>query len=405
MRFKDVSPIQVVLWSCTLGSTIRIGSEGAGPGLHILFILVSLLVWPQLQKVGRGSLFFVRALGAILVGHFLLTLWTSPCTDLLTKGALSLVVLLLINGTMDRLSRPEVDRPLTMDMRAIVVIVILSLIVDMALGLSPAGIGGIVRSSGIYSEPSHLALAMTPVLVGLMRARELRDRLWGWGAFAAMMLLSASATLPILVALCFTASLIAQSRQTISAALVLRLLMLISVLVGAVLASPFRDEFLQRILDLTQIEIGANISSVVYVNGWEMAIENLISSNGIGLGFNRMGCEPRPQTDSGAILGYFNMEDQNFNDGSFIMSKILSELGFVGAILWAVALFQLIRMVFVKRKGHLPQVSPDVQALLISGLVVITIGALIRGTNYLSGTFIFGMFCLLYSLHHKAPKS
>jgi hypothetical protein len=87
------------------------------------------------------------------------------------------------------------------------------------------------------------------------------------------------------------------------------------------------------------------------------------------------------------------------------MSKILSELGFVGAILWAVALFQLIRMVFVKRKGHLPQVSPDVQALLISGLVVITIGALIRGTNYLSGTFIFGMFCLLYSLHHKAPKS
>lgn len=405
MRLKDVSPIRIVLWACTLGATIRVGSEGAGLGLHIFVILVSLLAWPKLQKVKRNSLFFVRALGTILVGHFLLTLSTSPCTDLLIKGAISLIVLLLINGALDRLSRPAAAMPLTMHMRAIVVIVILSLLIDVALGLSPAVVGGIVRAGGIYSEPSHLALAMTPLLVGLMRARELPDRLWGWGAFAAMMLLSASATLPILVALCFVASLIAQSRRSISATLVFRLTLLISVLVGTVLVSPFRDEFLQRILDLSQVEVGSNISSVVYVNGWEMAIENLVSTNGIGLGFNRMGCEPRPQTDSGAILSYFNMEDQNFNDGSFIMSKILSELGFVGALLWAIALFQLIRMVFVKREGYLPQASPDVQALLISGLVVITIGALIRGTNYLSGTFIFGMFCLLYSLHHKAPKT
>ena len=215
-----------------------------------------------------------------------------------------------------------------------------------------------------------------------------------------MMALSASATLFIMVTLCFVTALLAKSRTNLSVSMVARVVLLLTFMVGLVVYTPYRDEFASRVAGLTQIDASANVSSLVYVNGWEMTLQNLQTTQGLGLGFNRMGCNPRPESDAGALLEVLGVGDLNYNDGSFIMSKLLSELGLLGLAFWAFAMLVLARIVFMKSRRPLGRLPADVHAMLVSGVTVITLGALIRATNYFSGPFVFGLFCVIFVCAH-----
>lgn len=73
-----------------------------------------------------------------------------------------------------------------------------------------------------------------------------------------------------------------------------------------------------------------NLSVLVYLNGWEIARENLVSSNYLGLGLNRMGCNGNFAGVFGDAIEQLSGSRLNFNDGSFLVSKVVSELGVLG---------------------------------------------------------------------------
>ena len=391
----------MALWACMVASTLKIGVGDFSVGLHVVLFTVAWVALPR--RSGQAQVRVGRIIGiwaSLLVGHFLLALFTTPCTDLLLKSGVSLVLILLLLGAVGHLATatPPVQS-LTTDMKAVVAMVAGALILEVALGRAPGG-EGIVRAGGIFPEPSHLALAISPVLVGLMLAEKFSDQLWGWGGFMLMMALSASATLFIMVTLCFVTALLAKSRTNLSVSMVARVVLLLTFMVGLVVYTPYRDEFASRVAGLTQIDASANVSSLVYVNGWEMTLQNLQTTQGLGLGFNRMGCNPRPESDAGALLEVLGVGDLNYNDGSFIMSKLLSELGLLGLAFWAFAMLVLARIVFMKSRRPLGRLPADVHAMLVSGVTVITLGALIRATNYFSGPFVFGLFCVIFVCAH-----
>lgn len=396
MSASPASALRMTLWACMLASTVKVAAGDFSLGLHVLLILAAAIasaVYGFLPDSSAGRL--VRVWVGALIVHWVLTLLSSPCTDMLLKSAASVVLFASVLVAVRRLADSPVATLRRHDLKVILVVVIVSALLDKALGLTPGG-ADIVRVGGIYPEPSHLALAIAPVLVGLMRADEVSTRAWGWTGFLALTMLSVSATLFAVVTLCYVIALLADSVHRISATLVLRVAVVVAAMWLLVDYSPYGEEMAARVAGLFQLDISSNISSLVYLNGWETALANLQDTWGVGLGFNRMGCDPRPETLSGAVLDMLNVGDLNFNDGSFILSKLLSEMGLLGLVFWISATASLLRLVLVKSHRPLAHLASDVRAVVISGIAIVTLGALIRGTNYLSGSFVFGLFCLIF---------
>ncbi len=397
--------LRLVLWACVVASTIKLQAGDFSMGMHVLILFIAALVVRNRNSMSRIRVKNILTIwGALIITHFLLSQSTTSCTDFFIKSLTSFCLFLLLLYSIGRVSSVTYLKTLTWDLRAIVALVTISLILDLILGLTPSG-GAAFRASGIYPEPSHLALSMAPVLVGLMSAKANPDRVWGWVGFVAITILSASATIFVMVSLCFVVVILARSKKQFSLTLIFQLMLFLLFIVILVQISPYAEELANRITGLVEIDISSNLSSLVYINGWETALQNLQGSNGIGLGFNRMGCDPRPVTSTGDILNVLGLADYNFNDGSFIFSKLLSELGLIGIVFWVSTTGLLFRLMFRKIETPLSTLQPDVQALLLSGITVITFGAIFRGTNYFSGSFIFGIFCTFFILGNARWKS
>ena len=74
-----------------------------------------------------------------------------------------------------------------------------------------------------------------------------------------------------------------------------------------------------------------NLTRMVYLQGWELMKVNLISTNFLGLGYQMMGSAQTATGDITAIIyGLKGAFGQNIADGSFIMSKLVSEFGIIG---------------------------------------------------------------------------
>lgn len=93
---------------------------------------------------------------------------------------------------------------------------------------------------------------------------------------------------------------------------------------------------LDTILNYESYDGSGNLSSYVWLNGFSMAFQNFITTSGLGVGFNSMGC-----ISSGDTSGVFSSVIEiitggvllNFEDGSFLSAKLISELGFLGVLI------------------------------------------------------------------------
>jgi hypothetical protein len=374
-------------------------------GMHVFILIIAALVVRNRNPISKTRVKSITTIwGVLFILHFLLSLSTTFCLDLLVKSLSSFCLFLMLVYSVGSVSSVPYAKTLTWDLRAIVVLVIISLILDLMLGLTASG-DGALRAGGIYSEPSHLALTMAPILVGLVCAKKKSDRVWGWVGFIAMTILSASATIFVMVLICIFVVILVRSKKIFTLRNFFQLILILIFFALMAKNSPYVEELESRFNGLVEIDVSSNLSSLVYINGWETAFHNLQETNGIGLGFNRMGCIPRPVTNAGDILNLLGLNDYNFNDGSFILSKLISELGLFGILIWISTTGVLFHLMVKKTKGSLSTLQPDVQALLLSGIAVVTFGSVFRGINYFSGYFVFGIFSILFVIGNARWKN
>ena len=147
-----------------------------------------------------------------------------------------------------------------------------------------------------------------------------------------------------------------------------------------------------------------NLSSLVYVQGWQMLQEALHKTYWWGLGFQQLGIGYTNVPASvriNALLGH----DANLQDGGFILSKIGGELGALGLVLIAAYLYVVGRSALRLRTASRKRLAiSDGELFARSCVIGYLIELVVRGTNYFTGTFVLLLAGLLYLYKARDAK-
>lgn len=158
-------------------------------------------------------------------------------------------------------------------------------------------------------------------------------------------------------------------------------------------------------LDLNSAN-STNLSSLVYVQGWQMLQESLQRTHGWGIGFQQLGVVYTNVLASiriNVLLG----RDANLQDGGFILSKLGSEFGLLG---FALIVFYLRVMAYsflrLRQTALGKTETPDGELFARACVIGYLVETFIRGTNYFTGTLVLMLAGLLH-LHHirKSPST
>lgn len=252
--------------------------------------------------------------------------------------------------------------------------ILLALGVWGGLGLPEPSFGGWNKPIFPFTEPSHLALTLGPFLIfACITSRP--------GARLAY--ISAALTL---TALLQSTTLAAITLVTVLICLRLRYALVILALMAPIVASLDLTYYLTR-LDFS--EDASNLTSLVYLQGWQLIGESWDASHGLGIGFQQLGVGgsevPAAQLIS-AVLGDAD-GFLNLFDGGFTLAKIVSEFGVFGVILLVAFVPMLVRAIARLHKHAARIQSRDAFSLFACAFIAAYVfELLLRGNGYFTPT-------------------
>lgn len=244
-----------------------------------------------------------------------------------------------------------------------------------------------------FSEPSHFALGFSPFLLYVaVRAGPKMRLLWISLAYVIALFLQ-------------NFTLVLASSLVTLLVLPLRRLMFLAPIVAIVIFVTSAD--LDYYTSRTEFsESGTNLSSLVYLSGWERAYQNLKETSGLGVGFQQFGIVG----SRGSVmeqLALLNAEDLNLLDGGSVASKLIGELGMLGVCLMFVYLvyfvknFMWFRALILRRRA-----SPDSkQIFFCSCFLIFSIDFFVRGVGYFSSEGFMFLASMIWMLLGERVKS
>ena len=192
--------------------------------------------------------------------------------------------------------------------------------------------------------------------------------------------------------------------------LALSVIAVLLILSGYINISILTDRISAILLTIYQADPAGitNASAIVWLNGWSQAYDTLLVTRGLGLGFNQMGC--------GDFVNIGRFSDHislwtggvvlNWNDGSFLISKLASELGVVGLSIASYLCYQsylaISRYVNVSHDANTSE-APLLAINAIGGICVLQL-LFIRSNSYFLEPVILDLSLLLLASHAKKGK-
>lgn len=374
-----------------------------------IFLVGNLLLWGH----AAGAHLALTIITAVMLGAYrlpssrwyqvmalsvfgLVIFFAGPCSDSTEKVLGSFVAIAVIFYALDTHAKHvRLNAPLLTPTEAITVlwVIVLAASAEFAVEILNGRPWETTRTGGLFTEPSHLALSATPLLAYIWATGKIQTKFLALIAVSVLALTSYSSTLVFLILL-LNIGLLFASLRTVRRNLT-ALLSAAALLASTVVFLLFgnHERAILSVADILDLRPESNLSSLVYVNGWQLLIGNLESSNGLGLGLNAMGCSPRPFTEITEWLTLFELEDQNYNDGSFMLSKVGSEFGYLGlGIFAAISILSLRRLFSIGR----PDASSPVSSFIFLFLAVFFVGGFVRsGGGYFAGPALLAFFSLL----------
>ncbi len=239
------------------------------------------------------------------------------------------------------------------------------------------------KLSGLFSEPSHVAIALFPCIAILLIADNKKTRRRGMLALLALLILSRSSTLLALILAWVVYRLLVKKnyRQTLLVTLGIALLVALAAI----------SNFERFILPVTERVVGVasssettNVSSLVYLQGWQDAWANLQQTHGMGLGVNMMGCGTLPDVPARRVLELTKLGELNAEDGSFLFAKIVSEGGVTGIAASILAIWGWFHL--EKKLRHLSKnAGASVAATQTTLIFCFLISCFVRSAGYFDG--------------------
>ncbi|MDP9052034.1 MAG: hypothetical protein M3O31_15140 [Acidobacteriota bacterium] len=372
-----------VLW------TFSIEVGGLKLGLNVVVLMIAGAVW--LGRIRKVSFFSTKATAALFV--YMALSWmlalSGPCNNQFLKAALTapiLPFLVLVGLELGRRSSDNDWIKLEKTAAWVLLAAFLGLAVEVIVPqFLPANQGFRAQGkySGLFREPSHVAFSLFPCIAVLLVAGNKRARQIGWAGLFGLMVLSRTSTLIALIGVWLLYRLLVQKKNGRAALLLVGTASLIAI-ASAINYETLVAPTLERVVGIEASDQTDNISSLVYVQGWEDTWANLIRTHGRGLGVNMMGCSPLPDVPARGLLSTFFAAGLNAEDGSFTFAKIVSETGLVGIAFYGVIIWAWIRQEKrLIREGH--SIHRSAVAARSAIIFCFVASSFIRGLGYFSG--------------------
>jgi hypothetical protein len=277
-----------------------------------------------------------------------LSLWSvsaaflSSC-GLQYKGFLSLILLWLVFFSRRILSIPSIALNYRIS-NLILIIGGLSIVAQyMGVGILST-FWDFNKPAGFFTEPSHASMYLLPLIVFRL-LRNCKD-LIALICIGVIALFSSSASfivgLVLLSLVIYSRIFILSPRRLLTSLFGFGLILAVASLdyLGLLDFSLISDRVNAILLAASRQDPTGimNASAIVWLNGWSQAYETFAITNGLGVGWNQMGCGDF--YDVGRFSNHIRLWTAtiilNWNDGSFMASKLIVELGIFGIliVLW-----------------------------------------------------------------------
>ena len=158
------------------------------------------------------------------------------------------------------------------------------------------------------------------------------------------------------------------------------------------------DYFLERLRLSNETK---NISSLVFLSGWERAYLHLLQSNFFGIGFQQLGYIEINSYYQNKLAEQF-LPEQNLYDGGSVASKLIAEFGIIGIIFLIMYIFLFIKFFFNIRIYKLS--SNYLDKFYISVFLLSSVNLFLRGMGYFSPIMFLLLSSIIYFSYKKTSK-
>ena len=151
----------------------------------------------------------------------------------------------------------------------------------------------------------------------------------------------------------------------------------------------------------------SNLTTLVFIQGWKLAYINLIDTNFLGLGFQMLGLPGThyPQKITNDIVKATDGTILNKEDGGFIDSKLIAELGFIGIIITIIYINFLIKFIiktnriFGRNISNYEKYNHIKKQIMLNGIIFgFLVEFFFRGIGYFS-TGVYLVLAVLFALY------
>lgn len=368
---------------------IDLGGLNLQVNVVLLILAGTYFLWKR-RKIAFSTVRVLLFLFAYISLSFLAAI-AGPCGDKFQKSMITVPILMILSLIGLEAGRVATTRDwlgLQKMATAALIITFSGFLVEM---LRPAWFPFSARYrsagllSGLFHEPSEVAFSLFPCIAVLLVAENKALRRRGIVALGGLLLFSRSSTLIALIAAWILYRLLVQRKLRQAGLLAVGFVGIVGLTsaVNYTLVAPTID----RIAGVVLSDGTDNISSLVYVQGWEDAWANFTRTRGVGLGFNMMGCHPLPDVPARAVLAIGGLGELNAENGSFQFAKIVSEAGVAGIAFYVAIIWWWIRL---ERKIRELRDNPErcvntIQAALMFCFIS---SSFIRGGSYFGGELL-----------------
>jgi len=141
-----------------------------------------------------------------------------------------------------------------------------------------------------------------------------------------------------------------------------------------------------------------NLSSMVYLVGWDRAIADVIASFGFGIGFQQFGIAGPESMLSELVIKRFHLPGPlNLLDGGSLGAKFVGEFGIFGVLLLFCYLFYFIKFIKILNISNYSTHRLSIQSVFfMSWFITFSIDIFVRGTGYFNPPFLIFLASIFY---------
>lgn len=143
----------------------------------------------------------------------------------------------------------------------------------------------------------------------------------------------------------------------------------------------------------------SNLSTLVFVQGWELAIDALKKSSGLGIGLQQLG-EIRLTSRASRIIYALTRAEYNITDAGLTAPKLICEFGVFAIGALSIFLVTLTKGILYMRK-FVPGKFANNKLLAYCFIVSFFTELFVRGVGYFVGTFFLVITSLIYLYFYK----